>query len=285
MNNISSVGRNVPMLPAKTTQPAKQSNTAKTDTNDKVELSTGKKIGKAVLGTAISVVAAPVNAMVSGFQGSVNAADRALGIEGPQKGIGKNLQKIAVSTGALIGLVTGGAMGSVGSFAGALMGPGIVGGLIAGGQGVISGGKTGFKVTGKVANKVEKKVSQKLGSFMGKAAKIATAAALGMVAIPAMAIVGGTTKGIDFARTAIGIKKDPKTTGEAMGNLAKEGAVIYGAATGAIEAAPGFVAATAGALATAGGIGTGVTGVKEGVKGFVDGVKGSFNLADKIVRD
>ncbi len=285
MNNISSINTNLPALPVKNATPVVQDNTTSINTSDNVELSTGKKAGKAILGTAMSLVAAPANAMIKGFRGAVEAADRGLGIEGKQTDIGKNLQKLAIGAGAAFGMVAGGAMGPAGAVAGAIMGPGIVGGLIAGGKGILEGGKMGIKVTGKVAGKVDKMVAGKLGTLAGKAAKLATAVALGAIALPACAAFKGIDKGIDFARKAIGIIKTPQTTGEAMMDLGKEGAVMYGMISGTIASAPGLVSALSGGIATAGGIGTAVAGVSEAVKGFTGGIKGSFNLADKIVRD
>ena len=287
MNNISSINNNtnLPALPAKTLAPANQGNTASINTTDNVELSTGKKAGKVLLGTAMSLVAAPANAMIKGFRGAVESADRGLGIEGKQTGIGKNLQKLAIGAGAAFGMVAGGAMGPAGAISGAIMGPGVIGGLIAGGKGILEGGKMGIKITGKVAGKVDKMVSGKIGSLAGKAAKLATAVALGAVALPAFAAFKGIDKGIDFARKAVGTIKTPQTTGEAMMDLGKEGAVLYGMISGTIASSPGLVAGLSGGIATAGGIGTGISGLSEGVKGFAEGIKGSFDLADKIVRD
>lgn len=284
MNNISSINTNLPALPARSAAPAANENAVSINTADNVELSTGKKAGKALLGTAMSVVAAPATAMIKGFRGAVEAADRGLGIEGKQTGIAKNLQKLAIGAGAAFGMVAGGAMGPAGAIAGAIMGPGIVGGLVSGGKGVLEGGKMGMKVTGKIAGKIDKMVAGKLGSLAGKAAKIASAVALGAIALPACAAFKGIDKGIDFARKAVGIIKTPQTTGEAMMDLGKEGAVIYGMISGTIASAPGLVSALSGGIATAGGIGTAITGVTEGVKGFKDGINASFDLADKIVR-
>lgn len=285
MNNISSINTNLPALPAKSTAPVNRESAPSVGTNDMVELSTGKKAGKLLLGTAMSLVAAPANAMIKGFRGAVESADRGLGIEGKQTDIGKNLQKLAIGAGAAFGMVAGGAMGPAGAITGAIMGPGVIGGLIAGGKGILEGGKMGIKITGKVSGKVDKMVTGKLGSLAGKAAKLATAVAFGAVALPACAAFKGIDKGIDFARKAIGIIKTPQTTGEALMDLGKEGAVMYGMISGTIASAPGLVTALSGGIATAGGIGTGVAGITEGVKGFADGIKGSFDLADKIVRD
>jgi len=284
MADISSIRGNVPInLQARTGKPKEKKQAAKIDTGDKVEISAGKKAGKFLLGAAMSTVMAPANALYEGIRGSATAADKGLGIEGKQTGIGKNLQKLAVGAGVLLGAVGGSTFGPVGMITGAMMGPGAIGGLIAGGKGVIEGGKTGFKLTGKVAGKVAGKVSAKWGSLAGKAAKIATAAALGAIAIPGMALMKGMNKGIDFARKAIGIRKEPKTLGQAAGNLGKEGAVLYGIISGTIEASPGFVTALAGGISTAGGIGTGVAGVISGAKGFAEGVRGSFKLADDLI--
>lgn len=282
MNNISSINANLPALPVKNTPPAAQESAPVVNNDDKVELSAGKKAGKLLLGTAISVVAAPVNAMIKGFRGAVDAADRGLGIEGKQKGIGKNLQKLAIGTGAVLGMISGGT--AAGALLGAMIGPGVVGGLIAGGQGVLEGGKMGIRVTGKIAGKVDKMVTGKLGSLAGKAAKLASAVALGAVALPALAAFKGIDKGIDFARKAVGITKTPATTGEAFANLGKETAVLYGMISGTMAASPGLVAGLSGGIATAGGFGTGIAGIREGVKGFADGIKAGFDTADMLVR-
>jgi len=284
MPDIGAIGRGGQAnLPARIdTTPKKKD--AKIDTSDKVTLGgVMRKAGKYALGTGLSVVAAPLNALDRGIGGSVESGIKALGLEGKQKGIGKNLAKIAVVGGAVVGAVSCASMGPVALITGAMMGPGVAGGLISGGKGAIDGGKTGFKVTGAVARKVDEKVAGKAGKFLGKAAKVATAVALGAVAIPGMALVGSLSKSFDFARKAMGVNPKPKTAGQAVGNLAKEGAMIYGYVTGAIEAGPGLIPSVAGGVATAGGIGTGVAGLKEGAKGFVDGVKGSFNFAGRVM--
>ncbi|MCD4783545.1 MAG: hypothetical protein K8T10_06915 [Candidatus Eremiobacteraeota bacterium] len=284
MSDIGAIGRSKQAdLPASIGIPVKKQD-AKTGAEDKVTLGgVMRKAGKYALGTGFAVVAAPLNAVDRGIGGSIEGGLKALDIDGPQEGIGINLERLAVLGGAVVGAISGASMGPIGFVTGAMMGPGVVGGLIAGGKGAIKGGKTGFKVTGAVARKVDEKVASKAGKLPGKAAKIATAVALGTVAIPGFALAGLLSKSFGFARKAMGVNPEPKTAGQAMGNLAKEGAMIYGYVTGAIGASPGLVSSIAGGVTTAGGIATGIAGVKSGAKGFVDGIKGSYDLAGRIM--
>lgn len=283
MAEVGAIGRGGNVnLPARIDTPTKNQD-AKIDTRDKVTLGgVMRKAGKYALGTGLAVIVAPAAAIDNAISGTIDGGMRGLDIEGPQKGIGKNLQKLAITGGAIFGAVCGATMGPVGVFTGAMLGPGVAGGLISGGKGAIEGSKTGFEVTRSVARKVDEKVAGKVGKFLGKAAKVTTAVALGAVAIPGLAVIGSISKGFDFARKAMGVNPKPKTAGQAVGRLAQEGAMLYGYVTGAIEAGPGLVPAVAGGVATAGGIGTGIAGVKAGAKGFVKGLKASYYVAGKV---
>lgn len=291
MSDIGAIGRNMPAsIPAKAgvdrkTAPAGEESGG-IDTGDKITLKGAlKKAGKFALGTAIATVVAPLNAVERALDGSMDAGERGLGVEGPQKGVTKNLQKIAMPLSSIAGMIMGMPLGIPGMMAGAMMAPGAAGGLIAGGKGLLGGAKKGFTLTKAVARKLEEKVSGKSGRLSGKAAKIAAAVAMGAVAIPGFALGLSLLSGLNFARKAININPAPKNNAEVAGTLAKEGTLLYGFLSGAAEAGPGLAATSAGGIATVGSFATGAAGVIEGVKGFADGVKASCKVAGDIVND
>lgn len=286
MSDISAIGKNIPVkYSAPSSKPVESKETAPVaEKGDSISISGGiKTAGKALLGTGIAAVAAPIAALGGAVDGSRNAARQGLGVEGKQDTFSGKFRQACITASTFVGALSGLSAGPLGALAGAIVAPGIMGSLFAGSDGLVEGAKSGIQLTKKAAYKVEEKVANKAGNFLGKAAKFTTAAALGAVAVPGLALINTAIKGIDFAKTAIGVNKNPETTGDKISSAVKEGTVIYGYVSGFLSSSPGIIPAITGGITGAGGLATGAAGIREGVENAVDITKSSYKLAGKLI--
>jgi len=295
MNTVGSV-RHTYVKPAdsKVGKAAKQAKAA--EPQDKVSIG-GKIAGgagklekgaaKIVMGTALAAVLAPTKAVIDGLGASAESALEASGMGEirPNDSLLKHIGQLALGIAPIVGAVGAFAAGAgpIGIMLAGTMLPGALAGTghaIAGG---VLGAGAGLGTALVVGDKAESKVAPKLGKIFGKAAKIATSVAVGLVATPVMAVLGGISAGMGFAKRAIGVKQNPRNEREAVRSLFNEGVVVLGGVSGALGATGGLASVVMGVGSAAGSVATGVKGIGGAIDGFVGGAVQGYDLAGKAV--
>lgn len=253
---------------------------------DKVTIGgAAKKAAKFAVGTTGAVLLAPTKALLEGMYASVSSALEASGLEdfGNDDDFFKDMILITVPAMGITGALWLGA-GPLGAVAAGFMMPGALGGAGSAVAGAVDGATQGIHVAENVGKKAEKKISGKLGKIAGKAAEILTSVAVGAVATPVLAVVGGLSRGLNFAEKAIGVKKNPESASEVGANILKEAPVLYGYLKGAMGTSCASLMVV-GAGAGAGAAATGVKGAIAAGKGLLDGAKQGHKMGEKLIEN
>ncbi|MHC9540686.1 MAG: hypothetical protein AB9903_14370 [Vulcanimicrobiota bacterium] len=247
--------------------------------------SVATKAAKVIVGVPAALVAGTIKGGIESFQSSVKSAHTGLGIELNAKDakFGEKFTSLLLNLSPMIGAAIGSSGGPLGMVLGAMAGPGFVGGSIAAWGGGFAGIGEGVDVAKALGNKAQEKVAPKMGEFAGKAAKVVTSIATGLIAAPLFGISKAIDSSFDFAKKAVGIDKKPATKAEVPGQLMKLGAITFGYLNGLLGATGGIVNVILGGAQGVGSAATIVAGAEGGVKAFKEGAREGYDMGGKLI--